>query len=80
MSSRYPPLTYKDVVNGLKKMGFEPRKQRSTSHEHWVKVVENRLYKVTVDRPKEPFTGDLIRSMAAQAGVSKADFYKACRS
>lgn len=79
MSSQFPPLTYKDVTNGLKKLGFEPRPQKSTSHEQWVKVVNNTLYKVTVDRPKQPFTGDLVSSMAHQAGVSKKDFYKACR-
>jgi hypothetical protein len=36
-----------------------------------------RLYKVTVDCPKEPFTGDLVAWMARQAGVSKREFYAA---
>jgi hypothetical protein len=30
-----------------------------------------------VDCPKEPFTGDLVASMARQAGVSKREFYAA---
>ena len=78
MSSKHPPLTCKEVKRGLKKLGFEPRKQNGTSHEHWVKVKGGKLFKVTVDCPKEPFTGDLIKSMSSQAGVSKDEFYKAC--
>ena len=29
-------------------MGFEPQKQDGTSHEHWKKIVNGKLYKVTV--------------------------------
>lgn len=79
MSSQHPPLTYRDVTHGLKQLGFTPRPQKSTSHEQWVKIINGRIYKVTVDRPKEPFTGDLIKSMAFQAGVSKQEFYRVCR-
>lgn len=79
MSSKYPPLTAKDVKRGLTKLGFAPRKKRSgTSHEQWVKIVNNQIYKVTVDTPKQPFTHDLIKSMASQAGISKDKFYEAC--
>jgi hypothetical protein len=42
-----------------------------------VKTAGGRLYKVTVDCPKEPFTGDLVASMARQAGVRKREFYAA---
>jgi predicted RNA binding protein YcfA (HicA-like mRNA interferase family) len=78
MSSHHPPLTFKEVKAGLKKLGFEPRPQKSTSHEHWVKKENGRIYKVTVDAPKSPFSQDLISSMAKQAGISKNDFYRAC--
>lgn len=79
MSSRYPPLTAKEVKRGLRKLGFEPRKRKSgTSHEQWVKVINGKIFKVTVDEPKQPFTQDLIKSMASQAGVSKDKFYEAC--
>ncbi len=79
MSSKYPPLEYRDVIRGLKKLGFELRHTKATFHEHWVKVVNGALFKVTVDRPKAPFSQMLITSMAAQAGVSKKEFYKACQ-
>ena len=57
-------------------MGFTPNKQQGTSHEHWVKIVDDRLYKVTVDCPKSPFGDTLVSSMSAQAGVSKTTFLK----
>lgn len=47
-----------------------------TSHEDWVKTDERgRFFKVTVDCPKAPFSQDLIKSMAKQAGVTKQEIY-----
>ena len=80
MSSSYPPLTCKKVKRGLKSLGFRPTQIKGTSHEHWKKIKNGILYKVTVDCPKSPFSQDLIKSMASQAGVSKKEFYKACLS
>lgn len=77
MSSQNPQLTCKEVKQILKNLGFEPRKTKATSHEHWVKVSNGSLLKVTVDCPKAPFGQDLIKSMANQAGVSKRNFYAA---
>jgi predicted RNA binding protein YcfA (HicA-like mRNA interferase family) len=81
MSSKHPPLEYRDVIRGLKNLGFEKRsskKTSGTSHEQWIKDVEGKRFKVTVDKPKAPFGQDLIKSMASQAGVSKKAFYAAC--
>jgi len=79
VSSRHPPLTARDVIKGLKNLGFTPRKPTSgTSHVNWAKIVDGKIYKVTVDASKEPFSHDLIKSMASQAGVSKDKFYQAC--
>ncbi|QSA97738.1 type II toxin-antitoxin system HicA family toxin [Methylococcus sp. EFPC2] len=79
MSSAYPPLTCKEVKEILGKLGFTPRPQKGTSHEQWVKQEGGKLYKVTVDCPKQPFGPDLVRYMAMQAGVSKKEFYAALR-
>ena len=79
MSGRFPPLTCKQVKQILKSLGFEPRPRKGTSHEHWVKIQDNKLYKVTVDCPKAPFSQTLISSMARQAGVSKKGFYAVIR-
>jgi len=43
------------------------------SHEQCVLIKNNRTYKVTVDCP---FSQELIKSMAAQAGCTKKNFYK----
>jgi predicted RNA binding protein YcfA (HicA-like mRNA interferase family) len=77
VSGRYPPLTCRDIKRILTNLGFSPRPGKGTSHEQWVKTAGGRLYKVTVDCPREPFTGDLVASMARQAGVSKREFYAA---
>ncbi|MCO6427124.1 type II toxin-antitoxin system HicA family toxin [Nitrosomonas communis] len=77
MSGAHPPLTCKDVKKILTSLGFTPRPQKGTSHEQWVKVENGKLFKVTVDCPKSPFSQDLIASMAKQVGVSKKAFYAA---
>lgn len=75
MSGHFPPLACADVKRILKNLGFVARPKKGTSHEQW--VAENPFRKVTVDCPKSPFSGDLVASMAKQAGVSKKDFYAA---
>jgi predicted RNA binding protein YcfA (HicA-like mRNA interferase family) len=47
MSSSHPPLTCKKVKRGLKKLGFMPTPIKGTSHEHWKKIKNGILYKVT---------------------------------
>ena len=75
MSGHHPPLTCDEVKAILKKMGFTPRPQKGTSHEHWVATIDGIFRKVTVDCPKAPFSQFLIGSMAKQAGVTKKVFY-----
>ena len=76
MSGEYPPLTCKDVKKILLHLGFSPRPQKGTSHEQWVKEENGRLFKVTVDCPKAPFSQFLIKTMAKQAGLTKKEFYR----
>ena len=82
MAGKYRPVEYKEVVAGLKALGFELRSQKSTSHEQWVKDATRNgqpfRLKVTVDRHHAPFRRTLLQSMIAQAGVSKDEFYRAC--
>lgn len=75
--TRWPPLTCADVKRALKALGFSPTPRKGTSHEQWERRDAQRLYKVTVDCPKAPFSLDLIDSMAKQAGVSRGDLYRA---
>src|ERR1700677_2526716 len=76
MSGHHPPITCSDFKGILETLGFSPRPTRSgTTHEHWVATKHGRLYKVTVDCPKAPFSQDLISSIAKQAGVTKKIIY-----
>lgn len=74
MSGEQPPITCKELKAILRYLGFVCESQRG-SHEQWILIKNQRKYKVTVDCPKAPFSPTLIKSMAAQAGVSKKDFY-----
>jgi predicted RNA binding protein YcfA (HicA-like mRNA interferase family) len=77
MSSHFPPLDCGQVKSILRNLGYE-RTSQCGSHEHYTRLSKKHgLVKVTVDCPKEPFMGDLIRYMSAQAKLSKKDFYKA---
>ncbi|MDI1277715.1 type II toxin-antitoxin system HicA family toxin [Methylobacter sp.] len=75
MSGEFPPLTCKEIKLILTYLNFTPRPRKGTSYEQWVKEENGRLYKVTVDCPKAPFSQTLIKSMAEQAGKTKKDFY-----
>lgn len=80
MSQKHRPLTHKEVISVLRAFNFQPRPQKGTSHVHWVKTTivrgEKKLWKVTVDEPKSPFSHDLVTFMARQAGIRKKEFYK----
>ncbi|WP_372523724.1 type II toxin-antitoxin system HicA family toxin [Sulfuricaulis sp.] len=82
MSSEHPPLTCPQVEQILKNLGFKERpKKAGTSHQDWVtEKFRGQFRKVTVDCPKAPFSQDLIKWMARQAGVTKKEFYAALDS
>jgi predicted RNA binding protein YcfA (HicA-like mRNA interferase family) len=75
---RLHPITCKQVKSALSALGFEKRPQGSTSHEKWVKTTNKGRWIVTVDCPKAPFGNDLIKSMAAQAGMKTREFHAEC--
>lgn len=76
MPKAYPKLTCAEVKKILKNLGFEERAQKG-SHQHFVKDIEGRRYKVTVDCPKAPFSDFLIKSMIRQSGCPKEIFLAA---
>ena len=76
MSRRWPALTCSDVKRALKVLGFEPEKGRGGSHQQWKRFADGRIFKITVDCPKAPFSMDLIDSMCCQAGVSRKELYR----
>jgi predicted RNA binding protein YcfA (HicA-like mRNA interferase family) len=66
MSGQHPPLSCADVKRILRSLGFAPLPRKGTSHEQWAKTENGKRFKVTVDCPKQPFSHNLIRYMAAQ--------------
>ena len=73
------PLKYDEVIRGLKKMGFEMKPKTGTSHEQWVLKNSKGKWVVTVDKHHAPFSRDLIKSMAQQAGLKDRHFHALCR-
>ena len=78
MSRWKRPLRSAEVRNILKNLGFTPRPQKGTSHEHWVREGEP-FRKVTLSAHNEPFDDFIVSSMARQAGVSVRAFYEALK-
>lgn len=78
-AKKLTPLKYDEVVRALKVMGFEMKPKTGTSHEQWVKVTNGRKFLVTVDKHHAPFSRDLIKSMAKQAGINDRKFHALCK-
>lgn len=76
MSRWKRPLRAAEVRKILKVLGFTPRPQKGTGHEHWVKD-GSPFRKVTLSAHNEPFDDFIVGSMARQAGVSVREFYEA---
>lgn len=78
MSGHHPPLDCSQVKAALILLGFTQRPGKGSSHEQWViACARGKFRKVTVDCPKAPFSQDLIKSMASQAGLTKKELYAA---
>ncbi|MBC8946778.1 type II toxin-antitoxin system HicA family toxin [Xenorhabdus indica] len=76
---RLTPLKYKEVVAALAALGFEMKPKKGTSHEQWIKKEYGYKWVVTVDKHHAPFSRDLIKSMAKQAGMDHKTFHSLCK-
>jgi len=72
-----PQLDCRDVKRLLRLLGFEAAPRTGTSHEKFKGYGRGQARRVYVDCPKAPFSPDLIKSMASQAGVTVSEFYEA---
>ena len=77
MFLRHVPLKCRDVESALTTLGFRPEQQGGTSHVHWVKVENGRMWKVTVDCHKGEVRANDVKSIVKQAGVTRRKFYEA---
>lgn len=73
------PLKYAEVVRALRMMGYFMRPKTGTAHEHWILTTPARKYLVTVDKHLAPFSRDLIKLMAQQAGMKTRHFHALCK-
>lgn len=71
--ARIPPLSYRDVIKKLRKLGFVFRRATGGTHEIWWS--ENTRKTCIVPHHKEIKIGTL-RSIIRQAGISKDKFLK----
>lgn len=78
-AKKLTPLKYDEVVRALKAMGFEMKTKTGTSHEQWIRIADGKKYLVTVDKHHAPFSRDLIKSMAKQAGINHRKFHALCK-
>jgi len=74
---KYPPLTPADVIAILKALGFQMVITKG-SHQKWRRTTD-REYNVTVDLHYPEYYDDLIKSMIAQSGVDREQFYGATK-
>ncbi|HFD3865782.1 type II toxin-antitoxin system HicA family toxin [Klebsiella pneumoniae] len=73
------PLKYAEVVRALQALGFVMKPKTGTAHEQWIRKTETSKHVVTVDKHNSPFSRDLIKSMAKQAGVDARKFHALCK-
>lgn len=78
MSSKYPPITAKDAIYVLKKLGYEQVSQKG-SHKQFKK--NNQGAKVTVaDHGNDVIMNKTFSSILSQIGIDKDEFYNNLKS
>ncbi len=75
----HKPLPCRLAERALKNLGFVEDIQRGTSHRQFRKIIDNRLFKVTLDCHRGEVSAKNVASMSKQAGVSKGEFYEAAK-
>lgn len=72
---RERPVTAREFKAVLKRLGFEPRPSKGTSHEQWVRSDARGFFRVTVDAHQQPYHRALLKLMLHQAGIRKSEFF-----
>jgi len=75
---KYPILKLKEVLTILLEYGFSEIRSEG-SHHHYIAIINNQKRVVTVDHGKTEFDAFLIKSMIAQSGLSREEFYGATK-
>ncbi|HEX9973999.1 MAG TPA: type II toxin-antitoxin system HicA family toxin [bacterium] len=75
---KYPILKLKEVLAILSALGFSEIRSEG-SHHHYMAIINDQKRVVTVDHGKIEFDAFLIKSMIAQSGLSREEFYGATK-
>jgi predicted RNA binding protein YcfA (HicA-like mRNA interferase family) len=75
----YKPLSCRLAEKALLNLGFIEDKKRGTSHRQFRKILNETLFKVTLDCHRGEVTARNIKYMSIQAGVSRSAFYEAAK-
>lgn len=75
MGTRERPVSYRDFVALLRRLGFTKIRSRG-SHEQWAGEYAGQFRLCTVSPHHEPFHRELLRSMIKQLGMEKDEFFK----
>jgi len=67
----------RDAQRALRNLGFSQRTTNAGSHERWECTRDGRPWLVTLDCHRGEVSAKNVKSMIAQAGVSKAEWYSA---
>lgn len=79
MPQKYPPLTYRQVINILRALHFRYSHSRG-DHDHYIDKDIGGNHLVTVKRNVDVYDDFLIKSMIAQSGVGRKQFYGATKA
>jgi predicted RNA binding protein YcfA (HicA-like mRNA interferase family) len=75
----YKPLPCRLAERALLNLGFIEDKGRGTSHRQFRKIVDAKLFKVTLDCHGGEVTARNVKNMSKQAGISASEFYRAAK-
>ncbi len=74
----------RNAERAILNLGFVEKKKKGkgggSSHRQFTKIIDKRLHKVTLDCHKGEVNAKNVRSMIAQAGVTRQAFYEAAYS
>ena len=73
-------MKYRNAVRALQTLGFKKEPQHGTSHEKWICVRDGKRWIVTLAGHNGEVSAKNVKSMIAQAGVTKKQWHAAAAS
>lgn len=70
-------MKHREAVRALRNLGFELQPQRGGSHQKWICHRDGQPWIVTLDSHNGEVSAKNVKSMIAQAGVTKREWFAA---